>query len=178
MTHAVGTDLGGIHTLERLRERCRVDEDTGCWIWTGGVERGKYAAVWLPALKRRVSMSIAVCYLQTGRLPKKGEIWHSTCGDPLCASHRKPGTRSSQVRTAIALSKKPRHEAIAKMTRAVRAQSPYSDEVVEAIRASDEPMQVLADRYGMSRGYVSKIRLGMCRRPVMRGASVFSLGNR
>lgn len=31
MTHAKGTRLDGIATLEDLRQRCVVDEETGCW---------------------------------------------------------------------------------------------------------------------------------------------------
>lgn len=31
MSHAKGADLGGIRTIEDIRQRCYVDEDTGCW---------------------------------------------------------------------------------------------------------------------------------------------------
>lgn len=33
MPHPHGAHLGGIRTLEDLRIRCRVDDETGCWHW-------------------------------------------------------------------------------------------------------------------------------------------------
>ena len=40
MTHAVGTYLGGIRSVADLRERCRIDDETGCWHWGLAIVRG------------------------------------------------------------------------------------------------------------------------------------------
>lgn len=43
-------------------------------------------------------------------------------------------------------------------------QAKVSQEAVRAIRASDEPVAVLAERYGVAAATISKYRLGQCRR--------------
>jgi hypothetical protein len=59
----------------------------------------------------------------------------------------------------------------------VRQGSRWCDATIEAVRESEGTCKEVGARYGMSPQYVSKLRRGEHRRPLLApGASVFSLG--
>jgi len=33
-------------TIDQIKDRCRVDEFTGCWLWAGAMVGGKYPRIW------------------------------------------------------------------------------------------------------------------------------------
>ena len=167
------TKRDGIRDLQGIMDRCRVDEFTGCWVWAMGGDGSGRPSLWLPALERRVSLGVAICVLRTGKPPAPGVVWHCTCSTPNCANpkHRAPGTRSSQMKAA-----KLQRDALtrARIAQGKRAASELSDTACAEIRASAEPLRIVADRHGISTSHASKIRRGELRQPV--GFSIFTLG--
>lgn len=170
----------GIRTITDLRDRCIVDEDAPngqrCWVWGGAYSANGQPCLWLPALGRRVTLGVAACVLRTGKPPAAGVVWHCTCTTPSCANpfHRAPGNRSTQMRAAGI-----KRDAVtrARIAASKRAQSRLTPDDVNAIRASSEPLRVVAERHGISTSYASLIRRGE-RWPHghLQGFSVFTAG--
>jgi hypothetical protein len=100
MTHAIGTDLGGIRTVDDLRDRCHVDDITGCWIWKFAAPQGTphvhyvhpTKLVRVTAKGRRAALVIA-----GGKdLPKGHVAWRrACCEEELCVNpaHACSGTK-------------------------------------------------------------------------------------
>lgn len=167
--------MTGIRTIEDLRQRCRIDEDTGCWHY-GKATRSHHApGVRLAALDQEmVSLGTAIAVLLTGKRPRKGIYWHITCTTKHCANpdHRKAGTRRSQMLQA---GYKPSALTLAKIAAKRRAESHLSEDDINAIRASDQTLEALAERYRISPSHVSRIRLGQAwRQTAAPAASVFA----
>lgn len=168
----VGYDMGGVRDLEDLRERCRVDDITGCWHW-GLANSGNGApSLWIPELRRRLSLGGAVGFLSTGKDPK-GQIWHVTCDTPNCGNpaHRSRGTKSSQMLRSNAL----RDPVVrARITKTIREGSKLSEAECEAIRNDPRKLADIAADYGIHLSYVSVIRRGIARKPLaVKNASAF-----
>lgn len=171
----------GVRTIADIKDRCFVDEITGCWHWRGARSGGKTPDVrtpslWLPALQRRTTLGIAICVLLTGEEPKPGVRWHCICETKGCANpdHRKAGNKSTQM-LAAKLKRSPAQ--CARIAKGKRAVSELSDEAAAEIRLSEEPLRVLAARHSISISHTSNIKNGKQRRELgARGASVFNLG--
>lgn len=169
---ALPTQRSGITSIKTLRDRCHVDEDTGCWHWGFATCADGSPTAWFPPLKRRVTLGTIIGYLKTGKPAPSGKVWHRTCDTSRCCNpdHRKLGTRSSQMRAAKLT--KSREECM-RIAASWRKRSKLPEEGVIDIRASSEPLQVLADRWGIHVSYASNIRRGIARKPL--GSSVFNL---
>lgn len=175
MSYPKGAFLGGIRTIDDIKQRCRIDEETGCWHY-GKATRSHHApGVRLAALGHEmVSLGVAIGFLRTGARPAKGVHWHVTCSTKQCANpdHRKPGTKKSQMRHAAY---KPDPLTLARIASAKRARSHLTEDDVASIRASSDTLMVLAARYGVSASHISRIRLGQSwRKTAAPAASVFS----
>ncbi len=169
--------MRGIQTVEELRERCRVDEDTGCWQF-GKASRSSHApGVRVAALGgEMVSLGVAAAVLRTGERPKAGVVWHITCCTKHCANpeHRKAGTRKSQMKQA---SYKPTALTLAKIAATKRAKSVLTPADIAEIRASRETLHELSARFGVSPSNIGRIRLNqLWRDTAAPAASVFSWG--
>lgn len=167
--------MSGIRTFLDLKDRCRVNEETGCWEWGLGKSGNGQACAWIPLLQRRGSLGVLICALSTGKGPAPGVVWHCTCTTPDCArpAHREAGTRSTQM-LAANLARSPM--TVAKITKAKRAKSRLTDAQAAEIRESTEVNRVLAERYGISMSYASMIKRGeVRRRAIVRVSSVFNL---
>lgn len=167
--------MSGIRTVEDLRQRCRVDEDTGCWQY-GKATRSHHApGVRIAALGNgMVSIGTAIAFLTTGERPRKGIYWHVTCTTKHCANpaHRKAGTRRSQMQHA---NYKPSALTLARISSTKRAASSLTQEDIAAIRSSNDTLVVLAERYGVSLSHISRIRLNQAwRQTAAPAASVFA----
>lgn len=156
----------GVHTVEDLRQRCVIDDITGCWRYA------MHPRLWMPGIGRRVTLGVAICFLLTGKEPRKGVAWHCTCSTKDCANprHRRAGNRSSQMKAANlhrdALT-------VARIARTKRAASDLTEESCAEIRASHDSLAVLAKRYGVSPSHAGYIRAGKRRAPIVSGCSVF-----
>lgn len=168
---------GGITTTQDLRDRCWVDEDTGCWHWRGGRSMGR-PNMWFVPLGRTASLSQVIGHLKTGKPLRKGLLCYATCTTPNCANpeHRKVGTRQGQASVLVAqgrLAKSPQVRALMSRRRRTRV---LTDEAVAQIRASTKSCKDEAAERGVSISLVSLIRRNKARATVVPGASVFTFG--
>jgi hypothetical protein len=165
----------GIRTIDDIKTRCWVDDDTGCWHWRGAMSgRGKYPAMWLADPQKRVTMPTAVCYVLTGEMPAKGVVWHSNCGNVACGNpeHRCEGTDSSKM-LAAKITRSPLVRA--RMSAGRSKNSTLTLDALAEIRASSDILRVIAQRHGISIAWASRIRLNQVRLPrAAAGNSVFN----
>lgn len=97
----------GVRSLEDLRQRCVVEEDTGCWIWKGAMSRSltrKIAPsprVWVPdpeILGEGVLMTAGrAAWLMSGRrLETDQVVWRCICNRSECIvpEHGRAATRA------------------------------------------------------------------------------------
>lgn len=166
--------MSGVRTISDIKDRCTVDDITGCWHWRGA-RNGQHApSLWFPPMRACTGLPTVIAYILTGKAPPKGVVWHCTCETRFCANpaHRKAGNRSTQM-LARKLRKTPLERA--RIARSKRANSKLTDDTVREIRESDDILRVIAERYGCSADHVWKIKHGTIRRPLAApGASVFS----
>jgi hypothetical protein len=165
----------GIYTLDDLRDRCVIDQASGCWNYRPAHGDARVPRVALPVLGgRTVHLGAAICVLRTGKLPERGVIWCAACNNPRCANpaHRKPHTMAWRMRAAN-IKRSPLTRA--RMSRAKRTK--LTDQAVLQIAASSGTHKQVAAQFGISWQYAGLIRRGE-RRPyiVAPGASVFSMG--
>ncbi len=150
----------GIRTIEDLKQRCWIDDDTGCWHWRGATN-GRVPSTWFPAVKRVSSLPYVICHLTTGSPPRKGQVWHCRCETPFCANpdHRKPGTRSSQMK-ALKLSRPPLVRAQIAATKRAANRSRLTQEEKSSVYGSVETLASICSRLGISQTYASNLRAG------------------
>ena len=183
MPHAKGTYLGGIRTVADLRERCRIDETTGCWHWGLAVVHGKPKVHFTaPDTGVRTSMhgQRAAVYLRDRVAPAKGIlVWrkdscHSRdCVNPAHAVMGTPAEHGAYVRRTGMMRGLP--QTIAANRRIARTKlAKLTAEQAQDIRCSDEPNAALSERYGVAQSAVSSIKRGEAWKDVMTNASVFS----
>lgn len=158
--------------LDRIKAACIIDEDTGCWHWTGCLSNGKWPRVYAPNHSKPGSpMEVqtgrrAVWHIVTGKAIPKDHRVHGRCTDPQCLNpeHMRCGPASEWgkhlQRTGIYKGKATRVLA----NRAIgRARSVLTPELIAEITASHETGEALAARLGLSRQIVSKARRGKAR---------------
>ncbi len=155
----------GIYNFNDIKDRCVIEADTGCWLWGGSINGDGIPSIWYPALRRHPGPGVVLYHLTFGEVPPKGVFFHrkASCTNKRCMNpaHRQVGDRSSQMKAA-----KITRDAVVRMRISVarRRRSKLSDEDVAAIRASNETLVVLGERYGVHFDTVSKIRRGRSRR--------------
>lgn len=149
---------GGIRTIDDLRDRCTIDGD--CWIWQGCATAAGQPSIWVHG-GHRLSGGGAVCLLTTGQRSPRGTNWVPMCRNPRCVSPVcvKPLTILQHRRLQNCAKNAAARAAIAK-TR--QSQSSITMDDARAIRASQETLDVLSQRYGKSISLISKIRRGLC----------------
>lgn len=169
--------MTGIRTIEDLRDRCWVDDITGCWHWKGAVTQDGHPVMWLPQLDKTTTAGVAICILKTGSPPKKGVFWRCICDTHGCANpdHRRPGSRSAQMLGAK-ITRSPLTRA--RMSKAnCGPRHKLTDEQQEELRASTESLRVLAARYGIAQSTASRIKRDVGQqRTGAPGSSVFNFG--
>lgn len=170
MAHAKGTYLGGVNSLDALRSRCHVDEDTGCWCWRQHKTKHGLAMVNLildgerqKALGRRAALLLA------GKKPPSAEHVAypvETCFTPECVNqqHARWGTRSDRMRQAGARGALSTPERLAQLRRMVAGRTKLTPEQRLEAETSTGPCAVVAKRLGVSEGRVSQLRRGGDRR--------------
>lgn len=163
--------------LKTIRDNCWIDEVTGCWEWRGGLSRGR-AGSRLPTTccdGKTASVPRIVLRL-LGKPLGKGQKAYRTCHNQLCvAPAHVVGGAPKEVGAILAASNrlKGNPAKAAKRAAVARAASKLTTDDVIAIRASAEPVRVLAERYGVGRACVYKVRSGETWGPIA-GASVFA----
>lgn len=99
----------GVRTLEDIRQRCRIDEMTGCWVWGGATVRQNGGApttrVWLPQIdgsKQTVMTAHRAAAVLAGMPVAKGlTVWAKPGCERLCCNpgHLKIGERGEMMRS-------------------------------------------------------------------------------
>lgn len=145
--------------------RANTVEDGDCLRWTGACCNGH------PGMRGENGKTVLVrrelWQAKHGPIPA-GKILRCTCGTPKCVQIEHC-TLTTYKRLALQLgaigvmSGPVRSAKIAAAKRAGK-QAKVTQEDVRAIRASDEPVAVLAGRYGVAEATISKYRLGQMRR--------------
>ncbi len=179
--------MTGIRTIEDIKDRCVLDEDTGCWLWVGatGKNTGR-PAIWLPVGPtggQSYRLSQVLTWIESGRLRRPdGRVWSPVvCGNPRCANpdHHRLRTKA-QIQQARRTTNSALHAA--KLSAACRGSTRKLTHAQRIeIRDSLLPASEVATRYGISTSYAKKILSGRhCwdkAAPVVAvGASVFALG--
>lgn len=170
--------LSGIRTVEDLRIRCRIDDETGCWLW-GGASQDGAGMTWLPSLNTVRVISFAALYL-TDRTPKPGHVSYMKCRNKMCCNpeHATSGTRKeASMHLAVVGHFKNNPKRMAALLAIAKKARALTDEQAQEIRVSAELGYQIAQRMGVSKSVVSRIRRGEVyrERPMLQGASVFSL---
>ncbi|MBI5259801.1 MAG: hypothetical protein HY855_25095 [Burkholderiales bacterium] len=176
MTNPHRKRLAGIHSVDDIKDRCTVDDITGCWVWRGARDAKDRPSMWLPALRRTTSLGLAICVLSTGFMPDPGVYWHCVCETRDCANpaHRRAGTRSSQM-LAAKVTQTPATRARIAATK--RKASRLSEADVEHIRTGGLSLKEISAVYGICISYACDLRLGRRRAMLAApGSSVFTLG--
>ena len=94
----------GVRTLLDLRERCVIDQETGCWLWRGAMSRGRgqpTSRVWLPSDAKAegagtVMVAARAAWILAGKPLQAGQVvWRSQCTRSDCINphHGAAGTR-------------------------------------------------------------------------------------
>jgi hypothetical protein len=182
MSHQPGTYLGGIRTVEDLRQRCRIDHE-GCWRWSLAVVQGNPKVHFVtPDTGVRVAMRgrRAALYLQRGRDIGKGmfafarpECHGANCVNP---DHARAGSKKAHGRhlkatgRATSAVKSAAAREVAKRRRKLTAA-----QVIE-IRQSAESIAKMAERFGVSQFCVWSVRAGKSWKDTPAVTSVFDLG--
>lgn len=142
----------GAYLGNRVLSRCVEDGD--CLLWTVNVNR-----FGLPVYKNKSLRRLVWTWLR-GPL-KPGELVGVSCEHDNCLLHLKKTTKSqASIKGNVSFDVRKRRAAALQITK--RAASKITIEDARAIRASDEPLAVLGDRYGITPAMASKIRTNRC----------------
>jgi len=165
----------GVRDFEDLKQRSRIESETGCWIVSGHRHKGT-TSLWCVPAKATLSLTATVGWLKTGRAPDAGVLWVAMCGNTGCGNpaHRKQGDRSLLMRV-MRPKLDPLHRARIQASHLKRSKA-YSPELRAEILSSDESGKALSRRLGIHESVVSKVRRGESWKPLAQAASVFNLG--
>lgn len=148
------------YTLARVRENS-VPGSNGCIEFMGNIKH-KYGLVSITIDGRHQSVPAhRAVYMATNGLwdlPRSIHIRHK-CDNPRCVNiqHLEPGTAKDNMRDAIEGGR--RRPGLMKYKLHTR-QRIHDDDTIRAIRAATGKQKWIAEEYGVSIGYVSKIRNG------------------
>ncbi len=182
MTHAVGTKLGGIRTIEDIRLRCYCQPETGCWHWRGAAKRKGDKVieprVWLADARKCSTLSRASWSLAKGVEVADGKtVWRKClqldCGNP---DHMMTGTKKKWgdwVKRKGYLRGLPVRVAINRKIKIKSGQTKMTMEMAEQIRRDPRTGVEIAAELGVSSQVVSRIRTRKTFVPVV-ASSVFS----
>lgn len=168
MSHKPGSYLRGIKTLDDLRARCVVDEDTSCWHWKGAFSHGKgqtkVPATYLPVIGKTTTGMRAAVLLSRGldSLPPGRKVWARCMRRDCCnPAHMMTGTQA-ELGEFIAKHDlwKGNAKRVAGITKRMREQSRFSMEEIAAMRASGMNGKQLAEAHGICKAHACRILRG------------------
>lgn len=182
-------------TLQDLKDRCRIDGETGCWLWSmatmvsgssvvpvvhlprQGGDRSKYTTT--PAA--REAWKLAGKSLPSGHV-----VWRHVCSGGLCINpdHCRAGTRSQMLAGVASTGRnrsKPERAAVNTRSRMLMVKPVEVVRQAEAMFAAGVLQKDVRTALSLSQKTAASIRLGQHphsagRQNLVRGASVFTLG--
>jgi hypothetical protein len=151
-----------IHTLESLT--ARTIEEGDCLIWQGYiVNKTPQVGAYPEGKKTMVSVRKLMRELQTGRPQPKGH-YGNTCGNHACVNPDHTIWKSEAVHMKAMAKKRKVSNVMALKLRQYQmdmGQAKLSESKAQEIRLSEETGPVLAERYGVSRGLINRIKRGL-----------------
>lgn len=181
--------FSGLTTIEDVKGRCRIDDLTGCWHWTGAMveypDGSKSPRMWVYDTQRKMfrvmSGPLAVLELEGTREPWMTMGWRGCrCGDCANPNHIIGGTKK-QWGAWVRLNKHWKHSPrrTAANRRANRERSEIDITIAREVRESTLNNRQAAAAFGLTETHVSQIRMHrIWKETVVPGASVFTLGAR
>lgn len=181
-----GKQHGGIRTLADLKSRCRIDEDSECWLWTGAVQQRSASfaepRVWLADKEVTTTLGRAAWGLAGKDEPVPGKyIWRrycsSLCGNP---DHLMVGTRKQWGAWLVERGHwrgRPERSLINRRVTREFGIVVLNEESAQWIRESQQPNVEIAHALGCSTTTVSRVKLGITWRVGVPGSSVFNLSS-
>lgn len=176
----IGVDGGGIRGLDDVMDRCRIDEDTGCWNWALSISTSRRGSVlpvawWPEAGAVRSVLRIAWKY---GRGQEIGSriVWRK-CANDLCCNpdHLMAGSRKVWaewcVRNGIRKSAQSTHSR--RQNRIARGDTKLTMELAQWIRESEQTGVAMSHALDVSVTQISRARLGKIWAPI-KSSSVFA----
>ena len=154
-----------VDLVEKLGCSYIPEPNSGCWLWTGAVNRKGYGVV---ALRPEFWSAHRLSYRTfVGDIPPGVQVLHR-CDTPACVNpaHLFLGTNAENTADKMA---KGRHRA-SNANGWVRPGDKLSDKAVIEIFMSEEPSIVLAARYGVHRRLITQVRAGHRRKSALRTA--------
>ena len=132
-----------------------IDSATGCWMWTGSLNRTGYGRMMFgPAASRRARFAHRVSYeVHVGPIPDDAYLCH-TCDTPACVNpaHLFVGTQSDNMHDAATKGRTSRGEA--------RHNARLTAEQARSIRDDPRGHAAVAREYGVGYSTVKAIRDG------------------
>lgn len=187
---------GGVRVLEDLRQRCWVDDVTGCWLWRQAVATSRGCTVpmvhlsagVIPGVDRNATVPAPrAAWLLSGRKLEPGHVvWRHVCEAGLCINpaHCRAGTRPEALAAVAATGRnrgKPERAVRNTLSRMHMVKPAEVVHQAEAMFAAGRLQKDVRAELGLSQKTAAAIRQGLhphsaARRNVLRGASVFTLG--
>lgn len=186
----------GVQDIAGIKDRCRVDEDSGCWNWAWGVSgRASYPVPMVDigagiiGCERITKMpAYRAAWQLSGHDIPSGRVVYRSCCNPLCCNpeHLKCGKRSAMYAHYAATNRnkgQPHRKVANARNRKKMMVQPERVREVEALIARGLLQKDIAERVGICVETVRRIRLGLhpncssgSAKQLVRGASVFSWG--
>lgn len=175
-----GMYCGGVRTLEGLRHRCRVDDDSGCWHWGGATQTkpvsmgGKVQEprIFMATLGATTTISRAA-WLLSGKPVPKAERWTvwRTCRNALCGNpaHMAAGTKSewgAWVKRQGYMRGRPERAIINSRIAKETGRATLKPDDVQLVRTSAETGRALAKMLQTSESAISRCRRGETYKPL------------
>ena len=155
--------MSGVRTLEDMRDRCVVDDVTGCWLWRSGTTGDGQPKVHAVVDGKVMSTTggRVVWTLARGPIPPKHVVYRPRCSK-LCLNptHLRcgPKAKAGEILSATGrLRGDPRRSIINQRNRCSTKVILDLDKA-RAIRASNESALELAIRYGTSKTTILDVR--------------------
>lgn len=159
--------------LQKIKDRCRIDEITGCWIWTGATSSGRYPRIYAPdyttngGKHKSQTGARAVWHVKTGKaIPPGFRVFHKKCSEDGCVNpaHLECGPTAAwgqQLQETGAWKNQPNRIQANRATG--RARSVVTPAMAREIAASTDRGTHLSARLGIGRTVVSRVRRGQLR---------------
>lgn len=149
------------HTLESLQ--ARTIEEGECWLWQGYIANNTPQVVAYPdGKKKMVSVRRLLRELTTGQKQPDGH-YGNTCGNHQCVNPEHTIWKGQLAHMRYMARKRVVSNVTANKLRKYRIEAGLAkiDQVkAEEIRSSPESGPVLAERFGVSKSWINKIRSG------------------
>lgn len=165
-----------MRTIDQVRGACRIDDITGCWVWTGATDKGQpkiYAPDWTNrdgALTTQTGQRAVWHMLNQHAIPTRWRVY-STCRTARCLNpeHLKVGSQKQWGRDSAAWGALRGDIRVqVRNRRTGQARSDLTPETYAEVLTSKEKGVEIARRLDVSESTVSKARRGtiVCFQPI------------